>query len=110
VRKICRLTAAMADRRLVLCPQGRVGPVQLSGLRCRAPCGVLLAGLGEHVIADMVEAVGEVEASRAFGDQSPVPRPLPLGGFAPGGVKGQGGGAEVADGPRPLGLGQPRQV
>src|SRR4051812_16418988 len=60
----------MAGRRLVLWLQGRVGPVQLGGLRSRAPRGVLLAGLVEQVVADVFEAMGEVEASRAFGDQT----------------------------------------
>ena len=33
------------------------------------------AGLGEQVVAGVFDAVGEVEAGRAFGDQGPVPRP-----------------------------------
>ena len=45
-----------------------------------------------------------------FGDQGLVPGPLALGGFAAGGVVGQGGGAEVGGRPRPLGLDQPQQV
>ena len=57
-------------------PQGRVGPVQLADLGGRAPGEVLLAGLGEQVVAGVVDAVGEVEAGRVFGDQGPVPRPL----------------------------------
>ena len=57
-------------------PQGRVGPVQLGDLRGRAPGEVVLAGLGEQVVAGVVDAVGEVEAGRAFGDQRPMPRPL----------------------------------
>ena len=39
-----------------------------------------------------------------------VPRAPAAGDLAPGGVEGQGGGAEVADRPGPLGLEQPQQV
>ena len=53
-----------------------VGPVELVDLRGRAPGEVLLAGLGEQLVAGVVEAVGEVEAGRALGDQGPVPGPL----------------------------------
>ena len=87
--------------------QGRVGPVELGDLRGRAPGGVVLAGLGEQGVAGVVEAVAEVEAGRAFGDQRPVPRPSAAGDLVPGGVEGEGGGAEVADRPGPLGLEQP---
>ena len=68
------LAAAVPGGRVGLRPQGRVGPVQLGDLRGRAPGEVLLAGLGEQVVAGVVDAVGEVEAGRAFGDQGPVPR------------------------------------
>ena len=61
-------------------------------------------------MAGLFQAVGEVEAGGVFGDQGPVPGPLALGGLAPGGVEGQGGGAEVAGRPGPLGLEQPQQV
>ena len=97
-------------RGLVTCPHARVGPVQLGDLGRRAPGEVLLAGLGEQLVAGVVEAVREVEAGRAFGDQGLMPRPLPLGDLAPGGIEGGGGGAEVADRPRPLRLQQPQQV
>jgi hypothetical protein len=55
-------------------------------------------------------AVGEIEARRALGDQAPMPRPLPLRRFTPGGVEGQGGGTEVAGRPGPLGFEEPQQV
>ena len=100
----------MLGGRVGLWPQGRVGPVQLVDLRGRAPGEVLLAGLGEQVVAGVFEAVGEVEAGRVFGDQGPMPGPLPLGDLAPRGVEGEDGGAEVADRPGPLGLDQPQQV
>ena len=90
--------------------QGRVGPVQLVDLRGRAPGDVLVAGLGEQGIAGVLDAVGEVEAGRAFGDQRPMPGPLTPGGLAAGGVEGQDGGAEVADRPGPFGLEQPQQM
>ena len=61
-----------------------------------APGEVLLAGLGEQVVAGVFQAAGEVEPGRVLGDQGPVPGPLPLGGLVPGGVESQGGGAEVA--------------
>ena len=108
--KITGLVGAVAGGRVGWWPQGRVGPVQLGDFRGRAPGEVLLAGLGEQVVAGVLEAVGEIEAGRAFGDQRPVPRPLPLGDLAPGGVEGQGGGAEVPGRPGPLGLEQPQQV
>jgi hypothetical protein len=56
------------------------------------------------------DAVGEIEAGGAFGDQGPMPRALALGDLAPCGVEGEDGGAEVANRPRPLGLDQPQQV
>ena len=90
-----------ARRRVGVWPQGRVGPVQLVDFRGRAPGQVLLAGLGEKVVAGVFEAVGEVEAGRAFGDQGPMPGALALGDLAPRGVEGEGGGAEVAEPPRP---------
>ena len=37
--------------------------------------------MGEQVIARLFQAVGEEEPGGVFGDQGPVPRPLPLGGF-----------------------------
>ena len=77
-RKITGLVAAVCGGRVGWWPQGRVGPVQLGDLRGRAPGEVLLAGLGEQVVAGVLEAVGEVEAGRALGDQRPVPWPLPL--------------------------------
>ena len=55
----------------------------------------------------MLEAVGEVEAGGAFGDQGPVPGAPAVGGLAQGGVEGEGGGVELADGPRLLCLQQP---
>ena len=88
----------------------RVGPVQLGDLGGRAPGQVLLARFGDQVMAGVVQAVGEVEPGRVLGDQGPVPRPLALSGLVPGGVEGQGGGAEIAGRPRPLGLQQPQQV
>ena len=91
-------------------PPDRVGPVQLGDFGGRAPGQVLLARLGEQVVAGVFQAAGEVEAGRVLGDQGPVPGPLPLGGLVPGGVEGQGGGAEVAGRPGPLGLDQPQQV
>ena len=61
-------------------------------------------------MAGVFQAAGEIEPGRVLGDQGPVPRPLPLGGLVPGGVEGQGGGAEIPGRPRPLGLDQPQQV
>ena len=61
-------------------------------------------------MAGVFQAAGEVEAGRVLGDQGPVPGPLPLGGLVPGGVEGEGGGAEVAGRPGPLGLDEPQQV
>ena len=85
-------------------PPDRVGPVQLGDLGGRTPGEVLLARLGEQVVAGVFQAAGEIEPGRVLGDQGPVPRPLPLGGLVPGGVEGQGGGAEIPGRPRPLGL------
>ncbi len=68
-----------AGGRVGVWPQGRVGPVQLVDLRRRAPGEVLLAGLGEQVVAGVFDAVGEVEAGRVFGDQGPMPWPLRAG-------------------------------
>ena len=80
--------AAVADGHVGRCLQGRVGPVQLADLSRSAPGEVLLAGLGDKLVADMFQTVGEVEPGRVFGDQGPVPGPLPLGGLVPGGVIG----------------------
>jgi hypothetical protein len=101
---------AAAGGRSGRCLQGRVGPVQLADLSRRAPGQVLLAGLGEQVVAYVVQAPGQEEAGCVFGDQGLVPGPPALGGLVPGGVEGQGGGAEVARRPGPLGLEQPQQV
>jgi len=73
----------------------------LIDFRGRAPGQVILAGLGEQVIAGVFEAVGEIEARCVFGDQCTVPGALPLAGFAPRRVEGEGGRLEIADGPRP---------
>ena len=102
-------TAASGDR-LVCWSQAGKGPVQLGDLRARAPGGVPFAGLGEQLVAGLVEAVGEVEAGGAFGGERPVPGPLATGDLATGGVEGQDAGAEVADRPGPLGLEQPHEV
>ena len=110
IGKISGLAATVPGVRTRWRAQGRVGPVQLGGLGDRAPRQVLLAGLGEQAVADMVEAVFEVEASGVFGYQGLVPGPLPPGGLAERGVEGQGGGTEVPGRPGPLGLGQPQQV
>ena len=101
---------AVPGGRIRLRPQRRVGPVQLAGFRRRAPREVVLAGLGEKVVAGVLDAVGEKEPGRAFGDQGPVPRALTRGDLAPRRVEGKDGGAEVAGRPGPLGLEQPQQV
>ena len=98
------------DRRVGVPSQGRVGPVDLGGLGGRAPGEVVVAGVGEKVVADVLDAVREEETGRAFGDQRPMPRPLTPGHLAPCGVEGDHGGAEVAGRPGPLGLDQPQQV
>ena len=87
-----------------------MGPVQLGDLGGRSPGGVVLAGVGEQVVAGVLEAVGQVEAGRPLGDECPVPRAQSAGGLAAGGVEGEGGGPEVADRPGPLGLEQPQQM
>jgi hypothetical protein len=89
---------------------GRVGPVDLVDLGGCAPCEVVVAGVREKVVADVLDAVGEEEPGRAFGNQRPMPRPLTPGHLAPCGVEGDHGGAEVTGRPGPLGLDQPQQV
>ena len=91
-------------------PHGRVGPVQLVDLRHRPPGEVVLARLGEKVEAGLVDAVGEIETRRAFGNQSPMPRTPTLDDLPPRRVEGEHGSTEVADGPGPLGLYEPQHV
>ena len=75
-----------------------------------APGEVGLAGLGEQLVTGVFEAVGQVEAGRAFGDQGAVPRPWAAGDLASGSVEGQLGGPDITDRPGPLGLQPPQQV
>ena len=70
----------------------------------------MLAGLGQKGVARVPEALAEVQASRALGDQGPVPRPPAPSGLPERGVEGKDGGPGVADRPGPLGLEQPHQV
>ena len=58
----------------------------------------------------MLDAVGQVEPGRPFGESGPMPRPLTTGDCAASGVEGADGDAEFAHRPRPLRLDQPQQV
>ena len=89
--------------RLVAAGPGRPSPAgRLS--RSRPRRGTRWRAWASRCEAGVVDAVGEVEAGRTFGDQGPVPRPLASGDLATRGVEGEDGGAEVADRPGPLGL------
>ena len=70
----------MRGRRVRVWRQARVGPVQLGDFGRRAPGGILLPRLGQQLVAVVVDAVGQIEAGRAFGDQGPVPRAWALAG------------------------------
>jgi hypothetical protein len=104
------LVAALPGGCVGIWAQGRVGPVELVDFRCRAPGLVLVAGLGEQVVAGVFDAMGQIEAGRVFGDEGPMPWALTAGDLAAGGVEGEDGGAEVADGPGTLGLEQAQQM
>ena len=99
--------AALRGGRVGVPSQGRVGPVELVDLGGGTPCEVVVAGVCEQVVSDVLDAVGEEEPARAFGDQRPMPGPLTPGHLAPRGVERDHGGAEVTGRPGPLGLDQP---
>jgi hypothetical protein len=67
-------------------------------------------GLREQAPAGVFGAVGEVEVRGVFGDQRPVPGPVPSVDLAQCGVGGEDGSPEVADRPGPLSLDRPQQV
>ena len=77
---IGRPGAALRGRRVLVWREARVGPVQLGDFGRRAPRGILLPRLGQQLVAVMFQAVGQIEAGRAFGDQGPVPRAWALAG------------------------------